>query len=160
MMEEIGKYLLSVSACAVLVSFVQNIIMSKPVQKYAGLAGGLLLLVVVVSPLVRLDDSTLTEISNHYETYCQVDTSEQQEQNRQVLESIISERCETYIWDKANQMGVSIDVDVFLCDEGYYPYPDAVRMIYSGSMQQKEVLSAWIEQELGIPLSHQEWLTG
>lgn len=72
-----------------------------------------------------------------------------------VMAPIIAERLETYIWDKATELGLvcTVRVTVFAADGGI-PLPKSVEI---GAAYHSE-LAAWIEEVVGIPAEMQKWL--
>ena len=68
MMEALGKWLLSVSAAALLVSVVQTLIPEGGMRRAAVFTGGLLLLAVLLRPVVEVDLSSISEsLENSYD---------------------------------------------------------------------------------------------
>ena len=85
-------------------------------------------------------------------------TSRQAEDYRldqeKVLATIIAEKIETYIWDKANEQGLECTVRVEVtAGEGLVPLPDRVEL----DVQYDPVLAEWIEEVVGIPAEKQVW---
>lgn len=61
MTARIGAYLIAVTAACMLAVMVDALVKSPPVRRVARLVGGLLILLTVLSPLVRLEARDLTE---------------------------------------------------------------------------------------------------
>ena len=79
--------------------------------------------------------------------------------SRELLAAIIKEDCEAYIWDKAQEMGLELEV-VVTVDEGTgYPYPTGAVLTGAVTAAQQEILSRWMEENLGIAREEQEWRT-
>ena len=119
------------------------------------LASGLLLALAVLQPLGSLAgasaDLGLADLTR--------DAQEQAErwrgENQAALSAIIEERCASYIWDKADRLGLACRVSVRCAPgEGGVPLPDTVTVAGPYS----EALSAWIQEEVGIPAEKQIWL--
>ena len=72
-----------------------------------------------------------------------------------LLAAVIEEKTAAYIWDKANELGLSCEVHVTTAaGESGIPLPDAVTITGSYS----PALAACIEKEVGIPAGKQNWL--
>ena len=61
MTARIGAYLIAVTAACMLAVMADALVKSPPVRRVARLVGGLLILLTVLSPLVRLEARDLTE---------------------------------------------------------------------------------------------------
>ena len=69
------------------------------------------------------------------------------------MRSIISEKTRAYILDKAEAYGAKLTVEISL--EGNIPC--GVKLGGAVSPSAKQQLSAWIAENLGIPMEAQEW---
>ncbi len=150
-------YLYSVCAAAVLIVLVPMLISQKRIRKTAEFAGGLLLLIVVVSPVVQLDLSEFRQILSSYMLDSSVSFSAQNSVDGNFVAESISHQCEEYILDKAKVLGMNVEVRVFLNGDTLYPLPVKVIVCGRYSLWQKEQLSAALAQDLGIPEDQQEW---
>ncbi len=150
-------YLFSVCAAAVLTVLVPVLISHNRIRKTAEFAGGLLLLIVVLSPIVQLDLSEFRHVLSSYMLDTSVSFSVQNSAENDFVAERISQQCEEYILDKAEALGMSVEAKVYL--GGDTPYLLPVRVSVRGwySPWQKEQLSAAIVQDLGIPADQQEW---
>ena len=73
----------------------------------------------------------------------------------EALAAVIEEKTAAYMWDKANELGLSCEVHVTTAaGESGIPLPDAVTITGSYS----PALAACIEKEVGIPAGKQNWL--
>ena len=125
MMEALGKWLLSVSAAALLVSVVQTLIPEGGMRRVASFTGGLLLLAVLLRPVLGADFSGLSAGLDRW--------TEQVEQRQWELESAqtdalaagIAERAATYISDKGAALGLTVTaaVETRAGDDGIPPGP-------------------------------------
>lgn len=154
MMEALGKWLLSVSAAALLVSVVQTLIPEGGMRRVASFTGGLLLLAVLLRPVLGADFSGLSAGLDRW--------TEQVEQRQWELESAqtdalaagIAERAATYISDKGAALGLTVTaaVETRAGDNGIpVPYSAVIQGPWS------EALSASIAADLGIPAERQTW---
>jgi len=157
-MEALGRYILSVTAAAILLSILRTIHGKKGTNAaLVKLVGGLFLTFTVIVPVVDVDTGSifsismdLTEQGSAIAACAAADSSKQ-------LQGIIKQRCEAYILDKALTYGVHLDVDVSLTDEEI-PVPASVCLQGSISPYTKAVFGQWLEQDMGIPKEQQLWI--
>ncbi len=157
MTKAIGGYLLSVSAAAILLALVQGILPKGGVQRIAVFAGSLLLILAIVSPVLRLDLDDLAENISQIQMDTQAMETGVETQNREILEGLIRERCLTYIWDKAEQLGMSVTVELEMSEQGTYPYPVKANLTGAYTTRQKQALGKILSEDLGIPEERQSW---
>lgn len=158
MNEGVRGYLLSVAAAGILFSLVQ-VLASKPsVRRCVDLVGSLMMILVALSPLTKLDYETMARSLSRL----RMDTEELRTgiavENRALVGDIIKEKCRTYIWDKAKEMGLSLEIEVTVSGGTEYPYPTAVTLRGQATQAQKAQLSRYILENLGIPEERQEWV--
>ena len=155
MMETLRGWLLGLTAAALAVSLLTAMLpKGETIRRIAGLAGGLILLLAVVQPLLRV---RWEELTWRYETY-------QREMDRQTeayqaayansLSGDIADRTAAYISEKAAQLGLSCHPRVEVTWRDGVPYPGSVTL----DMAENRALSAILEEDLGIPPSEQHWL--
>lgn len=159
MSQAIGKYLISVAAAAMLLSLVQSILPKGPVRRVAGFVGGLLVVLAVLSPVVSVDHDTLAQSIGQLQVETQAIEAGAIRANRELLSDIIKQRCETYIWDKANELGADLEVSVTLSQDDEYPYPVSVVLTGSVTPEQRLRLTENISRDMGISSRQQEWKT-
>lgn len=154
----IRGYLLSVAAVGMLLSLTQALAVKPAVRRTVSLVGSLLLILVVLSPFVKLD----IEEAARSLARLRMDTEELRTGiavgNRALTEDIIKEKCQTYIWDKAKEMGLELEVEVTVSSGTEYPYPVAVTLRGHADEKQKKRLMRYILENLGIPAERQEWI--
>ena len=147
MMEMLQGWLLGLTAAALAVSLLTAMLpKGETIRRIAGLAGGLILLLAVVQPLLRV----------RYETY-------QREMDRQTeayqaaytnsLSGDIADRTAAYISEKAASLGIDCRVQVEVRTEDGLPLPYGASL----DVERDQVLSDYMAQELGIPASRQSW---
>ena len=143
MMEALGRWLLAVSAAALLVSVVQALIPEGGLRRTATFIGGLLLLAVLLRPAAELDLSGLS-----------AGLSDWTEQGAQRQSELEAERTAAYISDKGAALGLAVTarVETENSPDGI-PVPSAVELTGPRSAE----LSAYIAEELGIPPERQIW---
>ena len=154
MMDGIRQWLLGILAAAMGLSLLYALLPKGAVRAAAKATGGLILLLAVVQPLLRV---RWEELTWRYETY-------QREMDRQTeayqaayadsLSGDIADRTAAYISEKAAQLGLSCHPRVEVTWRGGVPYPGSVTL----DMAENRALSAILEEDLGIPPSEQHWL--
>ena len=76
-------------------------------------------------------------------------------EQQKTLSAIIAERTQSYIWDKATELGLDCTVRVRVTKgEGNIPLPEMVEL----GAAYDPVLAVWIEEVVGIPAQNQIWL--
>ena len=77
--------------------------------------------------------------------------------NREALCAIIKSKTEAYIWDKAQELDLSVSIEVMVEANGSYPYPSGVQITGAFTPQQRKALEAYIEENLAIGKERQIW---
>ena len=146
MMETLRGWLLGLTAAALAVSLLTAMLpKGETIRRIAGLAGGLILLLAVVQPLLRV---RWEELTWRYETY-------QREMDRQTeaYQAAYADRTAAYIAEKAASLGIDCRVQVEVRTEDGLPLPYGASL----DVERDQVLSDYMAQELGIPASRQSW---
>ena len=154
MMEALGRWLLSVSAAALLVSVVQTLIPEGGMRRAASFTGGLLLLAVLLRPVVEVDLSGLTDGLDAWTEQVEQRQAELEAAQTDALAAGIAERTATYISDKGAALGLAVtaEVETRTGADGV-PVPDSAVITGQWSAE----LSALIAEDLGIPAERQTW---
>lgn len=157
-MQALGKYIVSVTAAAMVVAILQSLFDKKgTTSALLRLIGGLFLCFTVISPLVTTGFDALLELPQDYVRQGSVAAFEGEQIAREQLRDIIKDRCRTYILDKATAYRLTLDVEVELSQDDV-PVPVAVRLHGAASPYAKQALQQWLEQELGIRKENQTWI--
>lgn len=151
-------YLLSITAAALLLALVQALLPQGAVRRTAAMVGGLLILLTVLSPLAKLDYDSLAKSIAQLQMETETMRTGIEVGSRDLMAGIIKQRCETYILDKAEQMGLELRVEITVSSGADYPYPTAVTLQGTAAERQKQMLTAYIVENLGIPAAQQEWI--
>ena len=157
-LQELGKYIVSVTAAAIVVAILQSLFDKKgATSALLRLIGGLFLCFTVISPVVTMGFDTLLDMPQDYAQQGSVAAFEGEQIARDQLRGIITERLRTYILDKATTYGLQIDAEVELSQDEI-PVPVAVRLWGEASPYAKQAMQQWLEQELGIRKENQTWI--
>lgn len=159
MMPEIKKYLLSLVVIGFLGAVAQAMIPNGALKKCVGFASGLLLILYAVRPMSELEIKDIAQSIGRVQVSEKYSTSGIEADNRRIISGIIKEKCETYIWDKATQLGMHPSkIMVKISEDAAYPYPSGSRIQGEFTPMQKQHLSEFIEREFAITAENQEWI--
>lgn len=114
------------------------------------------MVVCIVQPISLLRFPDLKDLELPYFQDASAASAQGEIIARTTLESIISERTEAYILDRAAELDMSVQVQVVLGD-GDEPVPEAVVITGQWMPLQREKLERIIEDELSITKEYQTW---
>lgn len=155
-----GQYLLKLTAvalfCAVVVGFVGD---KGALGKLVKLITGIFMIVTIAAPLGTLDMNGWTDYID--KLTLQTGSAVQDGENfaKDTLVGIIMEETSSYILDKAKAYDARLEVEVTV-DDSAVPAPCAVRIQGSISPYGRQQLQRIIQEDLGIKLEAQEWISG
>ncbi len=149
------NWLLGVTAAALAVSLAQALTPEGTVKKIGRLAGGLVLLLAAVRPLLGLEAPSWQGLEALSPTL----TAEQAGQSGQeVLKTLIAEKAGAYIVDKGQSLGLRCEAEVGVVqDSSGWPVPWEVEISGAWTPEQKKSLSKAVEEELAIPAQRQSF---
>ena len=150
-------YLFSLTAAALLSALVLALVPEGSVRRTVQLGCGLLLALTALSPLLKLDYDAIAKQIAEIRLDTETVRTGVEVQNRELQARIISEQAAAYIWDKAQELGLSVSVDVAIEEDGSYPYPAAVRITGQFTELQRQSLTRYIEENLAIGKEQQTW---
>lgn len=118
----------------------------------------LLLMAVLLSPLGRMDFSACAEELSRQRLLGSDLSGRGEQEALRLLGSIIQERTEAYILDKAAQLEVpAVKVRVTLVPGEEVPWPWSAELWLKGPGEEDPLLAEVMEGELGIPRTRQVW---
>ncbi len=151
MMEGLRQWLLGITLTAFAAGLARQLAPAGREQGAVRLVGGLLVVLAILRPLGSWQWEGLT-LPTFQET--EEMTQQYREEQTAALSAIIAKKTAAYIWDKAEELGLSCTVEVTVAaGENGIPLPDTV--IITGPYDPG--LSALIEKEVGIPAGKQIW---
>ena len=156
-MNSIKNYLLHVASAGFLLSLALAVVPKGRVQQVARFVGGLVLILTVITPIMKLDTDDLARSISRFHMTIQQDRTGVEIDNRNILAQLIKEQCQAYILDKAEALGFAVSAEITLSEEGDYPYPVSVILQTEASQKERDHLENIIVQDLGIPPERQEW---
>lgn len=116
---------------------------------------GALTALAMLRPLGAVQWEKNTVSAGNFTQQTQQQADYYRSEQEKVLSAIIAERTESYIWDKATELGLECTVRVVVsAGESDVPLPEMVELnaVYD------PVLAVWIEEVVGIPAEKQIWL--
>lgn len=156
-MEKLGQYLLAIAAVGILVSLLQAAAPGEQGKRAVKLAGSMVLLLVVLAPLPGLGQANLNRlVADAVEELENTEIPVSAAGENQIAAGI-TQRCSAYIWDKAAELGMSVEAQWQLTEGDGWPYPTGVVLRGTWTEPQRQALAELLEQELGIPMEEQEW---
>ncbi len=120
---------------------------------------GIAMCFAVISPLAGIDFTSYSQAMAQYRLDAEKYAGDGAEYSKNLNRTIIEDECRAYILDKAAEFGIelkSVEVLASWSDEGYW-YPTKVRICACLMPQQKQALTDYIEAQLGVDSSEQEW---
>lgn len=158
MMEFVREWLLGVTCAAMALALAEIVAPEGGVKRVCRLAGGLVLLLAAVSPVLKLDEADLSRALTEYRVTTQDYGDALVEKNNLLYRTIIEEKTAAYILDKAEELGISCQVEVtFEYDRDGTPCPYEVSLCGTWTDEQLSRLSRTLEADLGIPAERQRF---
>ena len=158
MTELIRQWIIAVTCAAMLAAILHSLLPKGGTGAAGRLAGGLLLLIATVQPLLSLDYDSLAQSMTKLRLEEYRSDQELAEANSSLLEELIEQETRSYILDKAEELGMTCQVAVTceLQDEGI-PFPKFVTVSGSFTQEQTDALSQIIEADLAVPVQNQTY---
>ena len=149
-MEAIQRWIVSVSAMALLTGLCRSLMLPGPARRVGGMVCALLLFTVLVAPvrqirLERLGDA-LTDWAGQYAGY----SSALEETDRSLERSLIAQEAAAYLEDRAKALGCSCSAKVECSEREGVSVPEAVTLTGSLNEEQREALRSAAVNELGL----------
>lgn len=152
-----AQYLLKVTVSAILCSILTAVLGKKgilgPVIK---LIAGVYMTLTVLSPWVSIRLQSLEDLSLEISMDAASAVEEGEKSAAAAMTDIITGQTQAYILDKAESLGAQLRVEVMLSDDGCFT-PCRVTLSGSISPYARQVLSAYIAENLGISTEDQIW---
>ena len=152
--------LFRIVAAALAVSLINVIPMKQSLRRVIRAGCGALLLLTVLTPLLRLRNVDPKDYLSQFQIDdSMIDEAVRDGQTR--AQALITGQTEAYIWDKAAALGAEVRAKVTLAAlSEHYSYPYAVTLRGRWTAAQRQALSDYIAQTLGIPPERQTWREG
>ena len=157
MMDAIRRYLFSLCAAALLCALVRALAPKGRMQGICSLLCGVFLAMTALSGLAGWEPGDAAEALTRMRIAAEEARTGVEIRNREALAAIIKQKAEAYIWDKAQELGLTVAVDVTVEEDGAYPYPAAVQLTGQFTERQRQSLTQYIEENLAIGKERQTW---
>lgn len=156
-MDVIKSYVLRIVIAAIICAAVKSLVNEKSaIGQITKLLCGILMAVTVISPLATISFQNITSYMDSISVSADAYVKDGSLLAQESITEIIISKTEAYILDKANSMGLQIDVEVEL-DDNNNKIPCKVTIHGVVSPYAKEVIGAYIEENLGISKEYQKW---
>ena len=156
-MDWVKEYILNIVAVgmitAICITLVQKNTSAGMIIK---MLGGIFLVITLISPLVKIRFDDLGVLWEQISAEGDLLAQEGNDSTQEALSTVIKEDLEAYILDKADELGLTLKVTVQM-DQHNAVMPQTVKLQGAASPYQKRLLSAFMEEELGITEAQQEW---
>ena len=157
MMDAIRKYLISLCAAALLCALVRALVPGGRMKKLCSLLCGIFLMTAALSGISGWQLSDFAQELSKMQVAAEQARTGVEIRNREALCAIIKSKTEAYIWDKADEMGVALEVEVETRDLGSGPYPWRATLTGACGGEKRTALTQYIEENLAIPEARQVW---
>ena len=155
MMQRIGAYFIGIAAAAMAVSLAEACLRRGALRRVVRLAGGVVLILTVLGPLVRLNLDSFGQYIAGVQLEEDARRTGVEVRRSELLCRIIQEKTEAYILDKAEALGASVEAEVTVAQGTDYPYPEAVTVTGTLTEDQRRALRADLAASLAIPEERQ-----
>lgn len=158
-MEFMRSWILSVTVSAMIIAVAEGMMPEGTVKKVGKLIGGLVLMLGILQPLVRMDVEELFLAANGLTSITVETQEEMQTGSEEMLKSIIEEELCAYVLDKAQGLGLSCTLSIrCTIGEDGVPVPDEAELHGSFSSEQRRGMEKLLSEELGIPKERQSYM--
>ena len=158
MMEWTKDWIMGITAVSVFLAAAKALLPKGSVKQVGEFACGLLLLLAVSAPLVKLDVGELSAALTELRLAEAGDTQLLEIENTKLIKEIIAEKTAAYISDKATELGMDCTVEVtYQYQSDGLAYPTAVCIKGGWNEAQREELTAFIETNLAVPRDAQTY---
>ena len=154
MMDLLRTWLFGLTAVSALLALAESLVTQEGIRRVLRLAGGVLMILVLLQPVVHMDLGDLRLSPDALRQEAEALEEEYARQQEAALETGIEEELASYIWDKAQALGLSCQVRVTV-ETGADGIPVPRSVTVTGAYS--EDLSEIIETDLGIPREQQNW---
>ena len=138
MMDAIRKYLISLCAAALLCALVRALVPGGRMKKLCSLLCGIFLMTAALSGISGWQLSDFAQELSKMQVAAEQARTGVEIRNREALCAIIKSKTEAYIWDKAQELDLSVSIEVTVESGSGYPYPSGVQI--TGVLDRKSVV--------------------
>ena len=155
-MVQIRQYIFSVILSAIVCSLVNVFLKNFKTKEIGRMICGIVLTISVLRPAVNWQKIKIEDYIMFYSEEAHEAAALGKEFSYRAMSDIIKLETETYILDKATDLGVAITVSVTTADSGE-PVPVSVTISGQVPTYARAILEKTIEDDLGIAKENQQW---
>ena len=157
-MDFLRNWLVGITAAAIVLALADGLMPEGSVKRIGKFAGGLLMMLAIIRPVLSLDYDVLAGSIANYRYEVQEYSTSLEVENERLKKIIIEDRTGAYIRDKAVELGISCTVSVQCrVDENDQLYPASVTVCGDMTQKQMEELMRTIEMDIAIPSEQQKF---
>ena len=160
MTELLRQWIMGLCAASVITACALSITPNGAVKRVLRLVCGVVLTMVLVSPLLQPDMTGYAFSLADYRNRAAALTEELKDTEKRLNRMYIEERCAAYILDEAHALGLEgrVEVRAKWRDDCWVPWE--VQLYMNASEESRQRLAARLEGELGITAERQSWHEG
>ena len=155
-MDWLRQYVFSVTAAAIFCAILSAMVQGKKAEKLMRLVSGMFLACVILKPLFGAKIQQWDLLGDWEEEASQA-AQQGQAYAREAMGAIIKERTETYIQDKAAELGGTLEAEVLLSEDPV-PVPMGAKLRGEMEASARQQLEQWMEEALGITKECLTWM--
>ena len=150
----LNRWIIGAAVVSLAVAVAETMVTQEGMRQVLRLAGGILLLVALLNPVLHLDEEDMGALLEDSRQSVQELEETYGALRQEQLAAVIAEETAAYISDKTEEMGLSCEVEVEVKEkEDGMLLPGRVRV----NIPYHEELSRWLESQLDIPAEQQIW---
>ena len=154
MIELLNRWIIGAAVVSLAVAVAETLVAQEGIRQVLRLAGGILLVVALLNPVLGLGETEMGDLLEDGRQSVQELEEAYGAMRQEQLAAVIAEETAAYISDKAEEMGLSCEVEVEVEEgEDGLALPSVVRV----EAPYQEELSRWLESQLDIPAEQQIW---
>ncbi len=155
-MEQLRGYLVAIVAVCMICVIAGLLVRGGLPARITRLAGGLLVLLAVAVPLLRLDLSGLTERLEEYWSVRDFDAEEYTRRTQKALREQLAHSAEKLIVEYAAELDAQVTAEVTVSTDDI---PEPLTVTVTGTLDEEQLraLSAYLRDAIGIAPSRQKW---
>ena len=159
----VRDWLVGLTCAAMITALAEGLTPPGAVRRIGTLTGGLVILLAMVQPLLKLDEGALARSLAQYRAELSAYNGTLEAENEVLMKAIIEEQAGAYILDKAASLGIAGPLEVEVEAEpveGGYPVPCRVTVSGSLTAGEREALTRQITAGFSIPAERQYYEGG
>ena len=157
MSQSLRDYLLSLVVGSFVTSVVLALVPKGSIRRAAAFTCGLFLCLCALSPVMEINYESIALSLSRLQIQAEQARTGIEVKNRELVSAIIKQNTQAYILDKAESMGLDVEVEIGMKDTGDGPYPYLVTITGAVTQSQKNSLMQMITDQFSIAPERQVW---